>query len=509
MLLLLLGCSSADFAMKGAYDMADTGAASAPSDGDYAADSGGGAEAPPPEEEDDYLRLSPASTSSYVFIANPDRGTVTRIGVPGLEVLTAAVGDLPSTVLATADGKYAVTLNEGSDDVSILDAESLHEERVAIRDDMNRLALSGDGKWAMAWYDPAADSLGTSDGIYSFSEVSFVELGTATHTPMAVGFSPSGVRWTEDGQRAVVISDASLAVIDLSQRPLQPEMIALADDPLDAPLAEEVELSPDGHYAFVRQRGSGDVVVVDLDTLVLSRVPVGHDPSDMDVSPDGHELAVVVRGDKQLWLLDPAAPFATPHIVDMPSNSSYGSLQYLGDDHRGVLYTTAALDDSFTLWDREDDVMTQRPLVKPIQSMAVSADGSALLVFHTLEDAAGADPASPFRGEWAITQINLEDLRSNPLLLPAEPKGYSVSDDGRYGFFIMDGLNFLESLSFSTLLHTEIQLPSLPVHVGVFPGTGTAWASQEHDLGRISFYNADDAALDTITGFELNAGIQR
>ena len=75
MLLLLLGCSSADFAMKASADMADTGYTPAPNDGDYAADSGGGGEPPPPEEEDDYLRLSPASTSSYVFIANPDRGT--------------------------------------------------------------------------------------------------------------------------------------------------------------------------------------------------------------------------------------------------------------------------------------------------------------------------------------------------------------------------------------------------------------------------------------------------
>jgi hypothetical protein len=32
--------------------------------------------------------------------------------------------------------------------------------------------------------------------------------------------------------------------------------------------------------------------------------------------------------------------------------------------------------------------------------------------------------------------------------------------------------------------------------------------SQQHDLGRISFYDPDAGALDTLTGFELNAGIE-
>jgi hypothetical protein len=40
------------------------------------------------------------------------------------------------------------------------------------------------------------------------------------------------------------------------------------------------------------------------------------------------------------------------------------------------------------------------------------------------------------------------------------------------------------------------------------PDTNTAFVSQEHSLGRISFFNADEDALETITGFELNAAIE-
>ena len=36
-----------------------------------------------------------------------------------------------------------------------------------------------------------------------------------------------------------------------------------------------------------------------------------------------------------------------------------------------------------------------------------------------------------------------------------------------------------------------------------------AWVSQEHDLGRISFFDPDEGTLETITGFELNSEIER
>ena len=42
------------------------------------------------EEESDFLALRPATTNTYVFVANPDRNTVTRINVETLEVMTVS-----------------------------------------------------------------------------------------------------------------------------------------------------------------------------------------------------------------------------------------------------------------------------------------------------------------------------------------------------------------------------------------------------------------------------------
>ena len=275
---------------------------------------------------------------------------------------------------------------------------------------------------------------------------------------------------------------------------------------MDAPAAEEVELSPDGSYAFVRQFGADDIVVVDLATLTLDRVPVGQNPTDMDLTPDGRTIAVVSRGDQQVWMLDATNPFGDAVVV--PFGQAYGSVLFAGTGDTALLYTNASLLDRFATWNVVTGEVTDHRLVKPVASIGVSPTGDSLLVFHTHADAVGADVESPFYGEWALTLVDLDDLRQNPMLLPAEVSSYAVSDDGRYGFFIMEGERWLETLLFETLLYEEIPLASDPVYLGVLPETNTAFASQEHDLGRISFYDADADALDTITGFELNSEIE-
>lgn len=503
-LLLLLACSENSLSGAKADESSDGSFTEAPSD------TGAGSSTDttaPPEEEDDFLKLAPAATNTYVFVANPARDTVTRIAVPSLAVDTRTVGDNPTSVLTTSDYRRAVTFNEASDDVTIIDAETFETVNVAVRENFNSMSLSPDGTWVMCWYDPDVDSESSSGGVQSFNEVSFVNLETAEHTPMAVGFNPHGVRWTPDGARALVVSDAALAVVNLTVGTLSPTLIELADDPLSAPPAEEVELTRDGAYAFVRQFGTDEVLVVDLDNLDITPVGVGLNPTDLDLSPDGSEIAVVARGSRALYVLPSANPFETATVVPFPSENAYGSVLYAGDGAKAVLYTNADNIATYAVWDTAAGAITERSLVKPVASMGVSPTGGSLLVFHTKGDADDADPDSPFTNNWALTLIDLDDYRQNPMLLPAEPTGYATSNDGTYGFFMMEGEAYLETLRLDDLLYDEVELKSLPAYIGVLPDTNVAFASQVHDLGRISFYDADAGTLDTVTGFELNSEI--
>jgi DNA-binding beta-propeller fold protein YncE len=304
------------------------------------------------------------------------------------------------------------------------------------------------------------------------------------------------------------VSDAYVALIDLTQATPSPSLVQLAEDLLDPPSAEEIEIAPDGSYAFVRQFGADEIVILDLVSFDVDRVAVGFNPTDLDITPDGLKAVVVSRGSQELWVLETADPWAEAEVVQLPPEYVLGSLLLSPDGSTGVLYTTATLQDRYATWDIATGEVTVRGLVKPVQTMTVSPTGESLLVFHTLDDAEDADSGSPYFGEWAMTLMDLDDFRSNPMKLAAEPTTYAHADDGEHGFFIMEGQKHLVVLDYTTLLPEDIELKSEPVHVGTLPTTDFAYASQGHDLGRISFYDSDSGSLETITGFELNSEIE-
>jgi DNA-binding beta-propeller fold protein YncE len=468
------------------------------------------------EVEDDFLALEPATTNAFVFVANPSRNTVTRISVPSLAVLTTEVGVDPSVVATTDDYSTAVVFNQGTDDVSIVDSETMEVSTVEVRENFNQMEISPDGKWVVCYHDTAMedeDDEAEESGALSYSEVSFVNVETLEHFPMVVGTDPHDVQFTDDSQLAVVVSDAYLSVIDLSSDELDsPTRLEISDDLIDPPEAEEVLLAPDGSYAFVRQFGATELVLVDLEALEVTTVATGDNPTDMDITPDGTQAVTVARGSAELWIYDLADPEGEAEVVAFPEDMVFGSVTLSPDDSQGLLYSTATGESLYATWDREavdqDDAITVRGLVKPVDTIALSPTGGTALIFHDSTNGADVETSSPYYNEFALTLVDLDDFFSNPLLLPGEPSAYSNSEDGEIGFFIMEDEKYLVELDYATLLPNDIDLKSDPVHIGVLPDTRLVYASQDHELGRISFYDPDTEELQTITGFELNSGIE-
>jgi hypothetical protein len=341
-----------------------------------------------------------------------------------------------------------------------------------------------------------------------------VNLDEAKHFPMVVGFNPNDIAFTDDSTLVAVISDAYLAILDLTLDSPSPELIEIAEDVLDAPAAEEVVINNEGTYAFVRQYGSDDIVVVDLANFVVERIPVGSNPTDLDLTPDGENVVIVSRGSQQLAIYDAQEPLVgLPGFLDLPSDEVLGSILFSPDNTQAILYTTTSNTDHYTVWDLSDDSFTVRALGKPIDKMVVTPTGESLMAFHT-GDLDSANPQDSDYGKPALSLIDLDDFRSNLLILPQEPLAYANSQTGEVGFFIMEGELTLAMLIYEQLLYEEVPLKSEPAHVGVLPGTNFAYVNQEHDLGRLTFYDpgdpldSEDDVLETITGFELNSGIE-
>lgn len=498
-LALLIACGGSK------YDAADTAAYA-----DTAEAPPGDASTEPPgaEDEDPLLRHPPAQTAEYVFVASPERDTVTRIHAATHELRTVAVGSMPRLVRTTPDHARALVLNRGDHTLSVLDAHTLDHAVVPVRRHLNQMALSPDGRFVALWHDPRAvrPDDPPPEGSQSFNEVSLVDLSDLSHHPMAVGYDPHEVQFTADSSLAVVVSDDALAVVDLGQRPLLPQMVPLSAE-VQPPRAEEMVLSTDAHWGFLRQQGVGELLVVDLAERSAFPVPVGSGPTDLDITPDGTSAVAVARESRELWIYDLSDPTASPKVLGLPGTAPYGQITFAPGGHQALLFTNAAPTDRIAVWDTKTDAITERKLVKPVRDITVDPTGGTALVFHAKEDLPDAPP-SPFTGRWALTLLALSDLRTNPLLLPGEPTDWAASDDGARAYFVMESQPWLEVVHFDTLLYDEIRLPSLPVFVGILPGADApTWVSQQHDLGRISFYEHGTGALETLTGFELNSAI--
>jgi DNA-binding beta-propeller fold protein YncE len=514
-LVLLTGCSEYstatmdwDSGYSGAADAADD---SMGSENEPSSDDGYGS-----EDENDFLSLLPGTTQQYVFVVNTERDTVSRISVPALEVVTTEVGVRPSVITTSADYTRAVTFNSGSDDLSIIDADTLEVSTVPLQPNLNQMVLSPDGRWAIVYHDinvaAAADE--DPEGAISYNEISLVDLETLTHVEAVVGTFPHAVEFTDDGAMAVVVSDDYLAVLDLTVSAPDPVRIQLAEDTLSPPAAEEVLLPPGGEYAFVRQYGVEHLVLVDLVSSTTELLPVGSNPTDMDLSPDKSEAIVVARNSSELWIFDVAAPLAAPTIVDMPTTEIYGSVLMSPDNSKGLLYSTQSGQARYGVWDRDTDTVTSHALEKPVASVGVSPRGNTALVFHTLDNGE-IDPSSSFYDKNALTLIELDgvSLFPNPIQLEAAPIAYANAADGDTGYFIMDGLPYLGVLDYEAISHHIEPLPSEPVHLGTLPERDIAFVNQVHPLGRLSFYDPnvseDESPLQTITGFELNSAIDQ
>ena len=485
------------------YDGGSMGEPTAPSEQDN--DDGFGS-----EQEEDSLALRPATTESYVFVANPSLNTVTRISVPSLAVITVEVGVNPTLVETSSDYTKAVTFNQGANSLSVIDAETLEVLDIDIRSNLNQMRMSPDGRWVICYHDLSVDSDDVAQGAaISYNAISIVDLQEEKHFEAMAGSHPHDVQFTENSDTAIIISNDYLSVIDLTEQTPSLERIAIADDLINPPKAEEVLLDPDGNYVLIRQYGVDELVLVNLQTSTnqVSMIAVGANPTDMDVSLDGTQALVVSRGDQQIWVYDLSDPTLSPSVFDLPEEEVFGSLLLSPDGEQGLVYSTASELSRLGVWNLQTDEVVVRGLIKPVSSVEISSNGETAILFHPQTN--GDTPTSSYYyNRYAMSLIDLNDYFSTSVQLSGEPDSFTSIAAENMGVYTMRGQSYLEMVDYDTFVPREIVLPSTPIHLGTLPDSSMAFVSQEHELGRISFLNTQTDDLQTVTGFELNSAIE-
>ncbi len=266
--------------------------------------SGGTAGQPlPPETESEDTYSAPVVSGRWIWTANPLSGRVALIDAKSLDVTTTEAGLLPTYLAAIpgsgGDETGAVVINVGSGDATILHAKggAIDGVGVPLHQSANRLTVSPDGHWALAWSDAAL--VENPDPTEGFQDMTVIDL---TATPPAgrrltVGYRPSRVTIAESGHEAYVVAEPGVSVIDLpdGDKPRVLRDIAVTADPTEAASTRNVTVTPDGTLALVRRLDSPDVEIVSLAGEGTTKVTLPGAVTDLDLSPDGKLAFAVVR----------------------------------------------------------------------------------------------------------------------------------------------------------------------------------------------------------------------
>jgi hypothetical protein len=508
-----LGGSGGNFG-TGAVSTGGGGVVVPPTAGSGGSSAGTGGVPPEPEVEIESTYEAPVATDRFVWAANPETGRVALINAETFDVRLAEAGLSPTVVAAVPraeDGTdAALVLNTGSEDATLLEingAGELTRAMVETHAGANAIAVTPSGRFAIVWTNAAVagEELDPTD---SAQDITVVNLsGELEGTQLSVGFRPSRVVFDEAEERAFVVTEPGLSVIELGASPRVGGHVELTASPADAN-ARDVSVTPDGEIALVRLDGSTSLGVVSIATGEREDVELGNFVTDLDLSSAGRRAFAVV-GDELVVIPIPVAgvdpsSFVRTRVTDVVIRS----VALSPDASLALLYSNASPSPYLTVLSASEDfadaVGRSVDLKAPVQAVFAAPDAR-----HAIALQATA-PGSRKGGAFSLVTAQM-DRTPKIVGTDAAPMAVAFSPDGAEAVIATRDLT--QKLYGAYLVHLEnleenfLPLASPPLAAGMVPRAGRAFVAQAHPEGRITFLDLADGSSRTLTGFELAAQI--
>jgi YVTN family beta-propeller protein len=578
---LAVGVACGSDALKGALGSADStgsgrsadaGASGNPVFGGGAQSGAGGASGAggtanlPPEKETIASFELPHAGPNYVYVANPASNSVAVINAKTQAIQIVEAGAQPRFLQTFGDTDAAIVLNVASFDATIVrtnkDTGASTTSKVSVQRGSNAIAVAPDGKHAVVYYDQTFSGAAGTPG--SFQDVSVLTLreGADKSVGMTIGFRPSAVSFSADGQKAFIVTEDGVSILDFAG--IEKSGAGLADlVPLGDPgliKTLDVSITPDGRYALARQQnasvlrlvdlGSGAIQLLDVATLVPAApapeagappAPIPGDAgdaappppptpppatppppapvTDLDLAPSGAYAMAVLRDRSAVVRLPIPDAFTRPSTatVTLVPGEIIGSVTLTPNEKYALLFTTVVdTNERLTILGLgAGEKPHSYQLRKSIQAIAVSPDdGTALVVHKKLPgdpNQAGLDVEAQLDRKNGYSVVQLDTGRAK-LQVTAAPLGpFTIVPDGSELFILFNAaplyeVQMVDLLSFQ--IH-PIELGSPPISVGAVPASERVFVGQSHPDGRISFIDWKTAAVQSVTGFELNSRIRQ
>ncbi len=290
------------------------------------------------------IAMSPDGRRLYITNAWSD--TVSVIDAATLQVVqTLPTGPEPSGVVSDSNGTSLYVANRLSGDVSVIDLKSEQEtKRLLAGRGASYLALSPDGKWIYCTHiypnpgafrtppnseitviDTARQMVVERKPLHNVAGVFHVALSADGRLGVAAQLRPKNLIPLAHVEHGWAFGDSvTLFGPDVGE----PVQIPIDELERYYALPWGVAIAPDKSKIFLTTAGSESVTVVDVARLlntvhtrrqpfvndlsasadyVQARIPVGHNPRGVLLSPDGKRLYVANRLDDNIAVIDTAA----------------------------------------------------------------------------------------------------------------------------------------------------------------------------------------------------------
>lgn len=547
----LVGCgdamdAAADApATNGTEDEADRGAngvnGANDEDGDFVGDNDD--EAPPEEEE--FVVEQVASTEHYVFVPNESEGSETVALIDGRDfsVNPIRVGLDPARVEAAdveTHGAVGYVLSRGEPTVSVVRADiddpEAAVEILSVPAEVNDLAMAPDGQHVLAYIDPD-EPIDASASAASLQTMALVRLGDEPGHEEVYELSVTpgidDISFTEDGEQVFISGEDGVhrQQLDAIKSDAVVPRMDVSIEGLDIHAADrEVETTPDGEFLVIRNGTDAAVALYELgpDEGVERRRVVDLEgvPTDLDVvDRDGRaELVAPIRSEEQVTVFDLEEALDAQEgddgfieIIDA-EGAHAGIGRWTPDRSAMAVFSTIPTEPQVGLVDMETGEIQVKQLRNQIRTLQMSPDSRTAVAVHNRQEgtASGADPEETFRYSEGLTLWDLETGFLRPITLHGEPEQIAMvtgEDDRPYLFVMLVPSGFSDAdsqglmrIDLTTHATEFYSLPRLPTQLGAV--AGQMFVSQQQESGRITFFDIDTGDQHTVSGYELNAGIQ-
>ncbi|MBI5499668.1 MAG: hypothetical protein HY907_05465 [Deltaproteobacteria bacterium] len=493
----------------------------------------------PPEDEELPDFHAPQGSNRFVYLSNPIGDNVVVIDSQRLTLDLVEVGDTPTELKTLGTRDAAVVIDSGSDDVAVIRTTPGVGSDVsfeAIAPGANALSVSPDGSYGISFFDADSGDRARPPNMQEVTLLVFEPVAEqlALRTTVRAAPGPVAVDWTDDGAQAFVIGRTGLSVVDFAlvgpgYHPTHISFGTIPDpaDPFGSEIDREidnVDVSGDGRLAVLAQEGQAEILVLDLDTQVISPVALPAAPTDVDLAPDGSFALAALRDLRQVALVELAEPTEPVIYVTAVTGVVPGQVVLTPDSRRAVLFSNAATFEVIGVLDMETGETTAVPLKKSVRAVAVTPDGEVAVVIHNKKGT--GTPGDPYLDPNDPTLDPVDDLEeiidrtwgfslvrfSDGLVVrhetPCDPGAWLVFADAHKAFLTLrDDARGIRDVLVADLIDfiaDSVHLGSPPVSLGLAPLTRKVFVGQDHATGRISFISADTGSVQTVTGFQLN-----